>query len=479
VEFELRLNRRNAIFDRFSKLSQFAALTQGGLLVGYDSQQGVAVRIGSTTNRETTFRSSLIVRGHGENLIRHYLSLEKVHYERNELAYQTFTSGILMCIEKPDTPELLGAAWSLKQWCFRVGHTIEGVDIVCRYTKFLNKLCQAIFLRAELPVREPCFPKEDKLFQVGPLKFISEIAAKGGRIDALSKRQAFILVQMASMTRAGPYPSKEMIKTMVENTLRRVTEPKKIDDQAVKDYRGGLAAIFNRLKLPEVREVHLSLSGSGSNELSGQEGGKGAYMAGLARDLAMQPILVKEIGAVVGLKDCFGEEVLNIDVGRQALMSIINENKVVYWGEVLYVPLLVYLQNDLSNDNAPYGLAKILLLVASQDMKKFGHYKGTEIPNPLEVPLFRSVSYTCFVPDIEAIPVTCAVSIEASGKSRLVSSNPASYTTLGQPVNHFMREWLSKDPFCRIGFEDQEKLWELLNSYKKHFKLATKSEPDF
>jgi len=199
-------------------------------------------------------------------------------------------------------------------------------------------------------------------------------------------------------------------------------------------------------------------------------------MAELARKLALVEVTSKDIGGVVGLTDCLGEEVIHLDTARAAAKAI-SEGAVVNWGDLLYTPLTEFIRRDLESDLVPFGLAKILLLVSSADLLKFGYFDKPSEPNPTLMPLFRDKGIKVFLPQIEAIPVTAGLSIESAGKSRLVTSNPAAYTQIGQTLNHFMRNWLSKDPFCRVGFEEADKLWEVLKSYGKAYQRGRFGRP--
>jgi hypothetical protein len=243
--------------------------------------------------------------------------------------------------------------------------------------------------------------------------------------------------------------------------------------------------IYERLHEPTVKEVHVSISGSGSLECSRAEGGKAAYITEIARDISNVRVYPKDLGPIVGLYDCFGEVVVQPDCAYLAVSKIIKD-EIVVWGDLLYTPFIELTRRKFDQQQVPFGLAKILLLSASSDIRKFGCYKFKEVDNFLGVPLFKEKNHNKFIPNIEAIPVKASISVESAMKSRFVTSNPAAYTQLGQPINHFMRQWLSQDPFCRIGFDEGDKLWELLNSYAKYYStgqfqrdIETNGSPDF
>jgi len=254
-----------------------------------------------------------------------------------------------------------------------------------------------------------------------------------------------------------------MVEQDITETLDLLVTEKSIDKKALDRHLGGCKQVFARLHEPDSDRTHISLSGSGCEEQSRSNGGKADYLVKLAKELCDRQPTAKEIGAVTGLLDCLGQEVVNIDTARMWCLMI--EQRPVTWAQLLYVPparasLECYTEEKL----VPYGLARIIVLVCTKDIMRFGYYDKTIIDNPLGVPLFNQKEVE-FQPNVKSIPVRAAVSIEAAGKSRLTTAAPAAYTELGELINCFMRNWLSKDPFARIGFEEADKLWEVLKLY--------------
>jgi len=376
----------------------------------------------------------------------------------------------MLAVKEIDDSQLLIETYELKKWYFRCGSTPQGVDRACAYSKYLCKLAQALFLRAPLPEKHPEFPKFSIFETCEIFGAIKQMIHLNGRSQTMTRKTAFMLSQIASFSRAGPYPSKQMVKESVEKTISLLEVEKHLEKEAAAKHRGGLARIMARLHEPSIRQTHLSLSGSGALELPREQGGKGKYMADFARTLATCEINnSKELGQVVGLVDCYGQEVIAADVARQAVRRLV-ESKPVTWGDVMYVPLIDYGRRLFEGEQrVPLGLAKILLLISSAELKKYGSFNSPEVPNPLKIPLFKGPGIAEFEPNIKALPVKAALSIESAGKCRLVTSNPAAYTQVGQCINHFMRQWLSQDSFCRIGFEESDKLWELLKDYSKAY----------
>jgi len=117
------------------------------------------------------------------------------------------------------------------------------------------------------------------------------------------------------------------------------------------------------LNEPSDRTVHVSLSGSGCLEQSRPDGGKGAFMAQLARDICNVAVKIEDLKQVVGLHDCFGEQVVLIDCAAYAVRKI-NEDQRILWGDLLYTPFVELVRRNLTEEQVPFGLAKVLMLAA-------------------------------------------------------------------------------------------------------------------
>jgi len=414
----------------------------------------------------------LITKGVPAHIITDYYNLPKEYYQMTEMAFQSFTAGFLLSIRDVDDPELLDAVWDLKKWCFRTGHTPAGSDLVCRYMKWLSKVCQSLFLCASMPDADELFPKRSIFHEVSFLNFISDMIDKGGRTVHLNRRAANILTQLGGMGRAGPYPTHKLVEESVKSTIELITrEDVPLAPKVKSDHRKGLSMILDRLGEPTDRSVHVSLSGSGCVEQSRADGGKGAYMANLAREIANKSLTVEGLKSVAGLVDCLGYYPVLPECAAAAFRLLSAEDPPpMVWGDVLYVPLIELPRREFGKGLVPYGLARILLLAASNDIQTLGHYELPKIDNLLGVPLFRPGRKNKFVPEVKSIPVTASVVKEAARKTRLVTASPAAYVQLGQPINHYMRQWLSLDPFSRVGFEEGDKLWNLLKSYGNYYR---------
>jgi hypothetical protein len=442
------------------KIGPLACLTQVSLLIGLNADYSVS-NLRSYSNAQVTLKTSDLWNKIPKENRKAFALLNEVEYSRIETAYRDFSAAFLLSIHiDANSPAYLKAFWKLKVWC-----ACQKPDEVCKFLKFNLKIAQAVFLRSEMPelVKGPIIYRD-----IPQLMWIYEAYNYGTRDYPLTVSQAYQLTQIANFLRAGPYPSHEMVKEDVVSTLDLIKEDKKISAKALRSHSGGLKQVFERLHEPDSLRTHVSLSGSGCFELGRADGGKAGYLVQLAKRLASLTIgEPKELGSIVGLCDCMGQEVLSNEVARMAL-TIMRTRKVT-WGEVLYLPPeRASIELATEEERVPYGLAALIVLVCTRDLEKLGFYDKKQHANLLGVPLFeRSELPVEFQPTVTSLPVKASMSIEGAGKSRMVTSAMAAVTEVGELINHFMRNWLSKDPFCRVGFEEADKLWEVLKTYSK------------
>jgi hypothetical protein len=447
------------------KIGPLATLTQVSLIIGLEEDYTVRNLIVSPLKEEVLVSSRLyqVLNSNHQRLLR---SLDKDVYDYIECAYRDFAAAFILADEQCNTKEYLTAFWTLKQWCIRKSSEPE---MVAGYLKYLLKIAQAVMLKTEMPEKLDFYPERDIYDFIPSLQFIADFRRYGVRDLRLHLHESYILAQLASFNRAGPYPTHQEVSQDTYETIEMLLVQKPIDPEVRKNYLGGLKQVFNRLHEPDSFRAHVSLSGSGSQEQSRSEGGKGCYLMNLVRDLCDQQVGPKELGETVGLKDCLGQLVVDPDTARVWLTQM--DKRPVTWSQVLYVPparasLEVFTEGEL----VPYGLASIVVLVCSNDLLKFGYYNRKIITNPTGMPLFHPKDgIPEFQPTVSSIPVRAGVSIEAARKSRLITSAPAAYTEIGELINCFMRNWLSKDPFCRVGFEENDKLWEVLRIYRRNY----------
>jgi hypothetical protein len=443
-------------------MGPLAALTQVSLLVGLDND-GKVVNFHSYSNASVTLKSSPLWNSLPRANLAAFASLGREEYDRIECAFRDFSAGFLLAIEGCiNDPQYVYAFWKLKLWC-----ACNQADTVCKHLKNELKKAQAIFLRSGIPEEIPGAYSVYK--NIPELFWIHEACAYGTRDYDLTIDQAYMLTQIANFTRAGPYPSHEMVKADVLDTLEEITKVKKLSKESKRSLVGAMNHVYERLHEPDVSRTHVSLSGSGCIELGRAHGGKAAYLVAITKRLTSRMILEpKEIGSLLGLYDCLGQLVVSDETARMAFRVM--QNRPVTWGEVLYVPpdRAAKELTAPTEERVPYGLASCIILLCTADIKKIGHYDRPEVPNLLGVPLFEKKHLPVeFQPEVTSLPVKASMSIESAGKSRMVTSAMACVTEIGELINHFMRNWLSKDPFCRVGFEEADKLWEVLKSYGK------------
>lgn len=359
-------------------------------------------------------------------------------------------------------------------------HDSASVDQILVYLKWLSKTCQAIFLQAEIPVREGFFPriKEDNTpFRSGKFAFIEQLFRNGRRTSPLTKEQAYTLAQIASINRALPYPSKHLVCQQVRETCSMISKGIKLSDEAKRSHQGGVKQILHRLGEPDDFQVHISLGGSASEELPREEGGKAAWLVSNAKKYCDQGITPKMLSELSGTYDHLGFEVLNPATMLQAAKLMDDPENLLDLTvkDVLYLDpgeASIYFDglDFLNKDRLPKDLTKILLLESSRQVLRFGHFNKPVVNNDLGLPLFKErYDDLKFIPTVTSIPVTAALSIESAMKSRLVTAAPSGYTEIGQTINNFMRTYLSKDAFLRIGFDEADKLWETLKAYEREF----------
>lgn len=123
----------------------------------------------------------------------------------------------------------------------------------------------------------------------------------------------------------------------------------------------------------------------------------------------------------------------------------------------------VWKQTLNSRQRVPTKLADLLTLTSSKLILEVGSYNNE--PEIIHGVLTFKTKDNVFLPN-KTIPVKAGISIEAGLKSRITTSGWAAFAHLSQLPANYMREILSRDPFVRIGFQEQEKFWEVLKIYK-------------
>jgi hypothetical protein len=317
----------------------------------------------------------------------------------------------------------------------------------------------------------------------GELAFISDLLLKRrDRSKGLTLSEGRALAQIGSVVRALPYPSKTQVVESVKDTIGIIQNPgPKLRNRILKEHKRSLESYIRKFK-PDDKKLttHMSLTNSASNEATRDEGGKASYLVKLGHKACDQLLSHDDLDFLSGRVDCFGNEIVKPVVAEFAkrLMDLNEEDpayeKSISLGEVLYVTSLELVQNlkdKKKGNNVPRKLGMIILNISCLDMTKFGWYDN----NPETVYDVLSFEQTFkgklsrFHMTKEAIPVRASLSLEAGMKTLLVTSAPAAVTQLGQLLGNKAREYLSKDLFVRIGFQESDKLWEVLSQYDKKF----------
>jgi hypothetical protein len=471
--WRLRVQRQTAIDNELTKLGPLALLCSGGLLVAEVS--GTVERL----KRETRWKPTLLdspmfgqLDLHGKA---HILRCPYEQYVRLELAIQAF--GQMICLATTDLRdrELIKGFNEFKVWCInRAFYSEESLDDVILYIKWLAKASQSVFLKAitpDEPTMRPARFNGKILPFVGKLSFISDFIQNGRRKSLLDSHQARSLAQIANTNRALPYPSRRQVVASVKETVEAFTSTYETPKEALKTHRLGLNVIRGTLGKTAGNRTHSSLVNKGTVECSRKEGGRSAYLVAAAR-MATDLPLVEEMKVLVGRRDQFGNQLIDKTTWElsRSLLATCEYKRRPTLGDILFLqPEEIEEQWNYSlneGKTVPLHLAEILNVTASKLVLAIGRYSqphtiiaGVLTFGPELVPIRFILEKT--------IPVKADVSIESGLKTRLTTSAMAAVAHLTQLPSNTMRAYLSKDPFCRVGFEESEKLWEVLKQYRK------------
>jgi hypothetical protein len=212
------------------------------------------------------------------------------------------------------------------------------------------------------------------------------------------------------------------------------------------------------------------MTGTGTYEQSRSEGGRARFLVARARAFADLPIS-EETDELVGKFDQFGCFIIHpitLQIARDYTKDL---DKKPPLGLLMFSH--GYEIEDILKEyydkgrTVPKHLGQILNLVASSCVRAYGEY--SEVPHEIQgVMCFKSERVTFQLS--RTLRVRADVVIEAGLKCRLVTAAHAGFAHLSQLPASYMRAYLSQDPFHRVGFEEADKLWEVLKRYRKrHF----------
>jgi hypothetical protein len=388
-----------------------------------------------------------------------------VPYTRLELGIQAFGEMICLATENLSSTEMLTAFDAFKVWCIeRSFMNSTSLDETLSYIKWLSKVAQSAILQVnytEPPIQAFCQNGVLMPF-VGDLKFIDDLFQTGKRrTSKLTYLQSASLAQIANTSRALPYPSDQQVKESIRKTIETFTTESSVGPVSRKAYVKGLHAMKDRLDSRNTNS-HVSLVGNGSHEKSRSQGGRARYLIGncrLATDLPAKGHAEKFVGKF----DQFGILMMS----RLTLKTMNDQIKKtgvnLTLGDVLYcdpAELLLRVEKLSQGDKlVPLHLVHILNNVASKLMLSVGKF------TPAHEAISNLIAFTEPTTRFQMtgiLPVKADVSIESGMKARLVTSAMAGFSHLSQLPSNKMRAILSKDPFCRVGFNEADKLWAVM-----------------
>jgi hypothetical protein len=190
------------------------------------------------------------------------------------------------------------------------------------------------------------------------------------------------------------------------------------------------------------------------------------------------PIEGKTVKCFLGKHDCFGKLILSAQTYGLFLKLSESEQRKVKLGNLLYVEpdeisdLLQKTKYLVATQgvSVPDKLGDVINLASTGLVMELGGYD----PPPMihhGVPVWDKPLTIKFEPNVDKIPVRAGLSVEAGLKTRLTTACPAAFVQLSQLVSNRLRDHFSHDPFVRVGFEESDKLWEVLKAYDKRFAL--------
>lgn len=479
AQWRIRVNRRNNIYDQLSKLGKLPALMAGGLLLGLI---GTTVpRLESFHSWKETLENSILYNSLNTIEKGKLKRLEYNLYSRLEELLCSLGRVLTLAVEDLDEQELLESLYELKLWSVRTTLYYKSTDEVSKYFKWIAKSAQAAFLGSQVPELPNIHPGryQGKVVPfTGQLDFISKILlGERSRKQGLKLEEARSVAQVSALSRSLPYPSETQVSEDVERVIDLTIESApKVPIGVLNEYRTGLARIKARCGDKVIStKTHMSLSTSGCFENSNSNGGRGRYITRMAKR-PCNLLITKEIMLLIeGTVDVFGREIWPKHLTPLIdNMMLSDPNFKPKLGMYLYHAgdrVQEIKDRNKEQDQVPEALADIINNVMSYDLLRVGDYYVSET---VKAPSIRFNGLLCFKkgitpffkPGVKQLPVKADVSIEAGLKSRMTTSAMASYVHFGQQVGHLLRSYLRKDPFLQVGFEEPDKLWEVLKQYR-------------
>jgi hypothetical protein len=448
-------------------------LSAGSLLVGVD-YIGAVVTPYRFSNWRATLKESQVFKDLGFVARGQLTGAKFENYQRLELCIQSLGQMIILAVPDMKDASLIKSFYQLKLWAITKAFPSDRtLDRVTEYFKWLNKVAAALFLGQKPPSPSPLETKVDEdgnlLPFTGQLQFISDFWKEGRRRRQMCTSEARALAQVANLSRALAYPSKEQAKKTVTESVKTFQESKRSDPKSLAKYRRGLQAQLSALGNPKVTKTHVSLISSASAESSRSEGGRSKVLVDFTKQYSELPINFETLAWLAGRVDQFGQTIITDHCVEYAKLLL---NHKVYtrnptYGDILFVrtsDLDKVWDENLSRRSVPKQLGHLLNLTASALILEVGSYE----PRPefrdgiMSFPAGSKPVFTL----TGQIRVRAGLSIEAGLKARLTTAATAAYAHLSQLPSNALREVLSQDPFLKVGFQESEKLWEVLKAYR-------------
>lgn len=476
AEWRLRCKRHTAINNELQKLGVLAQLLCGSMLVTYDNGLNQLERFSRW--RETLEESPMMREMNPVQRSQLYGAKTK-NWTRLELSFHALGNCLCLAAKDLNDPSILHSANILKvsliKRSFASDRTLdESID----YIKWLGKSCQYVFLRAQVPQFEAFDPILDHQGNIAPfageLSYISDLIKSGARRKtSLSFEHARKLAQIGNTPRALPYPSFDQTKVDVQRTIDTFRSEFRPKTEAVIRYRAGLDTFLDRFGKANRDQNHVSISTSSKYENARSTGGGSLLLIALTRQYTDQILTEEILTDLTGRYSQFGQ--LLIDPSTAELARPYLQPKEGYFpptvGDILFLEVQeitkVWTNTLKLEKRTPPKLGQILTLTASAMILEVGHY---DPPCELrhKVLTFGTTS-TEFIPVVDKLPVRAGISIEAGLKSRITTAGLTAFAHLSQLTANYMRDYLSKDPFHRVGFQESDKLWEVLKTYKDRY----------
>jgi hypothetical protein len=384
---------------------------------------------------------------------------------------------LVLSTEDLEDPELIECWMRFKTEVIARYTWVREMDNVLTDLKTISKVCQALLLDSEVPVVDDRWHKGGILGPFGgSLRFISDIYSGASARRQFSLEEARALAQISSLSRALPYPSDNQVEASVVKSVNSFTTERKVSKTMLKTYKRAQTHYVSDVGAIRTTRTHTSLSASSSFESTRSEGGRSSVVVAAAKQFCELPITGTSVKAFLGKFDCFGKEILSKQTYGLFLKLSETQERQVGLGNLLYVlpeeilgllPKARY-SAEKKERAVPEKLGDIINLASTGLIMEFGSY-DSEHKIEFGVPVFADKGIKRFVPHTDILPVRAGLSVEAGFKTRLTTSCPAGFVQLSQLVSNRIRDHLSKDPFVRTGFEEADKLWEVLNAYDKRW----------